>query len=75
MRAVTRLLLSSVLLGSLGLAGCAGTQKQKGAAAVTELELTYDDGKPAEARRLLDLGIDGIITDAVDRFSPASAGL
>lgn len=48
MRAVTRLLLSSVLLGSLGLAGCAGTQKQKGAAAVTELELTYDDGKPAE---------------------------
>ena len=28
---------------------------------------------PAEARRLMGLGIDGIITDAVNRFSPGSA--
>ena len=33
--------------------------------------LCYTVNDPAEARRLLALGIDGIITDAVDRFSPA----
>ena len=32
--------------------------------------LCYTVNDPAEARRLLGLGIDGIITDAVDRFSP-----
>ena len=30
---------------------------------------------PPEARRLLALGIDGIITDAVDRFSPTPSGV
>jgi glycerophosphoryl diester phosphodiesterase len=33
--------------------------------------LCYTVNDPAEARRLDALGIDGIITDAVDRFSPA----
>jgi glycerophosphoryl diester phosphodiesterase len=32
--------------------------------------LCYTVNEAAEARRLLALGIDGIITDAVDRFSP-----
>jgi len=35
--------------------------------------LCYTVNDPAEAARLLALGIDGIITDAVDRFSPVSA--
>ena len=34
--------------------------------------LVYTVNDAAEAQRLLALGIDGIITDAVDRFSPAS---
>lgn len=34
--------------------------------------LAYTVNDPAEARRLTGLGIDGIITDAVDRFSPGS---
>lgn len=32
--------------------------------------LVYTVNEPEDAQRLLDLGIDGIITDAVDRFSP-----
>ena len=36
--------------------------------------LCYTVNDPAEARRLVGLGIDGLITDAVDRFSP-SAGV
>ena len=35
--------------------------------------LAYTVNEPADAQRLLALGIDGLITDAVDRFSPASA--
>jgi len=35
--------------------------------------LVYTVNDPAEARRLVGLGIDGIITDAVNRFSPGSA--
>ncbi|MEQ1686681.1 MAG: glycerophosphodiester phosphodiesterase [Burkholderiaceae bacterium] len=35
--------------------------------------LVYTVNEPAEARRLVALGIDGIITDAVDRFSPGDA--
>jgi glycerophosphoryl diester phosphodiesterase len=31
----------------------------------------YTVNEPADAQRLLALGIDGLITDAVDRFSPA----
>ena len=35
--------------------------------------LVYTVNQPADAQRLLALGIDGLITDAVDRFSPASS--
>jgi glycerophosphoryl diester phosphodiesterase len=35
--------------------------------------LVYTVNDPAEARRLTALGIDGIITDAVDRFSPGDS--
>jgi glycerophosphoryl diester phosphodiesterase len=34
--------------------------------------LCYTVNEPAQAHRLLQLGIAGLITDAVDRFSPAS---
>lgn len=37
--------------------------------------LCYTVNDPAEARRLVGLGIDGLITDAVDRFSPAGSGV
>jgi glycerophosphoryl diester phosphodiesterase len=35
--------------------------------------LVYTVNDPAEARRLVGLGIDGIITDAVDRFAPGAS--
>ena len=35
------------------------------------LAMVYTVNEPDDARRLLDLGIDGLITDAVDRFAPA----
>jgi glycerophosphoryl diester phosphodiesterase len=34
--------------------------------------LAYTVNEPAQAQRLLDAGIDGLITDAVDRFSPGA---
>ena len=37
--------------------------------------LCYTVNEPTEARRLLALGIDGIITDAVDRFSPHASAV
>ena len=36
--------------------------------------LVYTVNDPAEVQRLCAIGIDGIITDAVDRFSPAVRG-
>ena len=33
--------------------------------------LVYTVNDPAEAHRLIGIGIDGLVTDAVDRFSPA----
>lgn len=35
--------------------------------------LVYTVNDPAEAQRLVGLGIDGIVTDAVDRFAPGPA--
>lgn len=35
--------------------------------------MVYTVNEPEHAQRLLALGIDGLITDAVDRFSPAAA--
>jgi glycerophosphoryl diester phosphodiesterase len=35
--------------------------------------LCYTVNEPADAQRLLALGIDGLISDAVDRFAPALA--
>jgi glycerophosphoryl diester phosphodiesterase len=37
--------------------------------------LVYTVNDPSEAQRLVALGIDGLITDAVDRFSPAGSVL
>jgi glycerophosphoryl diester phosphodiesterase len=34
--------------------------------------IVYTVNDPAEVKRQLELGIDGIVTDAVDRFSPAT---
>ena len=34
--------------------------------------MVYTVNEPADAQRLLALGIDGIVTDAVDRFAPAN---
>jgi glycerophosphoryl diester phosphodiesterase len=51
-----RTLMDAALVGRLHAAGLRG--------------LCYTVNDPAEARRLVALGIDGIVTDAVDRFSP-----
>ena len=37
--------------------------------------LCYTVNDPAPARHLVGLGIDGIITDAVDRFAPGASGM
>ncbi len=37
--------------------------------------LVYTVNEPLDARRLLALGIDGLITDAVDRFAPGLSAL
>jgi len=37
--------------------------------------LCYTVNDPAPARQLVALGIDGLITDAVDRFAPGAAGV
>jgi len=37
--------------------------------------LCYTVNEPADARRLLTLGIDGLITDKVDRLAPGGGGM
>jgi glycerophosphoryl diester phosphodiesterase len=37
------------------------------------LAMVYTVNESADAQRLLALGVDGLITDAVDRFAPAQA--
>ena len=37
--------------------------------------LVYTVNEVADAERLIALGIDGLITDAVDRFAPAASGV
>ena len=50
----------------------AAVMAQLRAAGLRALVYTVNDA--SEARRLCALGVDGLITDAVDRFSPAAAG-
>ena len=49
-------------------AGVAGMLRAAGMRA-----LVYTVNDPAEAVRMAAIGVDGIITDAVDRFAPASS--
>jgi glycerophosphoryl diester phosphodiesterase len=76
------LLLDSLTAGwfdtvqGLGCVACVTNHKVMDAAVIAQLHgaglraLVYTVNEPADARRLAALGIDGIITDAVDRFSP-----
>ena len=79
------LLLDTLWPGCLDVArqlGCAGVvtnHKLMDAALIGQLHdsglraLVYTVNETEDAQRLLHIGIDGIITDAVDRFSPAMA--
>jgi glycerophosphoryl diester phosphodiesterase len=64
---------------SLGCAACVTNHAVMDRALIDQLHqhglraLVYTVNDPAEAHRLVGLGIDGIITDAVDRFSPGAA--
>ena len=64
---------------SLGCVACVTNYNLMDRALIDQLHganmraLVYTVNDPAEAHRLVALGIDGIITDAVDRFSPGNA--
>ena len=64
---------------ALDVAACVTNYNLMDAALIAQLHaagwraLVYTVNDPAEAQRLLRLGIDGIITDAVDRFSPGDS--
>ena len=64
---------------SLGCAACVTNHNLMDRALIDQLHgsamraLVYTVNDPAEAHRLVALGIDGLITDAVDRFSPGAA--
>jgi glycerophosphoryl diester phosphodiesterase len=68
---------SIALAQSLGCVALVTHHKLMDEALVTQLHsmgwraLVYTVNEPADAQRLLALGVDGIITDAVDRFAPA----
>ena len=63
---------------SLGCVAVVSNQRLMDAALMAQLQaaglraLCYTVNEAADAQRLRGLGIDGIITDAVDRFSPAT---
>ena len=63
----------------LGCVAVVSNHKLMDAALIAQLHdrglraLVYTVNEPDDVQRLMSLGIDGIITDAVDRFSPASA--
>jgi glycerophosphoryl diester phosphodiesterase len=67
--------------GGLGCAAVITAYPLMDAALVAKLHaagmraLVYTVNDPAEVQRLDAIGIDGIVTDAVDRFSPAGRGL
>ena len=64
---------------SLGCVACVTNHALMDAALIGRLHgsglraLVYTVNDPSEAQRLLALGIDGLITDAVDRFVPTPA--
>lgn len=64
---------------TLGCVACVTNHKLMDAALIAQLRdaglraLVYTVNDAGEARRLAALGIDGIITDAVDRFSPSDS--
>jgi glycerophosphoryl diester phosphodiesterase len=64
---------------ALGCVACVTRHTLMDAALIAQLHgaglraLVYTVNEPADARRLVQLGIDGLITDAVDRFSPGAA--
>ena len=64
---------------TLGCVACVTNHKLMDAALIAQLRgaglraLVYTVNDAGEARRLAALGIDGIITDAVDRFSPGDS--
>lgn len=66
---------------SLGCVAVVTNHKLMDARLMTQLRgaglraLCYTVNRPADARRLCALGIDGLITDAVDRFSPGAAAV
>jgi len=66
---------------SLGCVAVVGNHELFDAALVAQIHgagqraLCYTVNDAAEARRLLGAGIDGIISDAVDRFSPGAGGV
>jgi glycerophosphoryl diester phosphodiesterase len=67
------------MVTSLGCAAVVTNHKLMDAALLGQLRaaglraLVYTVNEPADAERMLRLGIDGIISDAVDRFGPAPA--
>ena len=64
---------------SLGCVAAVTNHRLMDAALIAQLHgaglraLVYTVNEPADAQRLIALGVDGIITDAVDRFAPAQA--
>ena len=69
------------MAGTLGCVAVVTNHRLMDAAVIARLHgaglraLVYTVNEAADAKRLIALGIDGLITDAVDRFSPATSDL